>query len=351
MANAMNCIFERKTDPSEGAFNLLVPKGWLMEGGILRANLMMERISAQNMEAKVDFSVKRDSQGSVMIRWCPEVKYCDPRWTITGQMGWMQPGGNYQGMIVWPLQPANQFLAQMMFAWAHPQAQNAQLLTQQVATELLQKHQRQALQNGVQFQYDAATITYTYSEFGVQYKEQATTVIENMGQLGAGMWSNKESYYMRAPLAEFDDWLPVLTTIYQSVVVNRQWAAQEMQRQGILMGSFREAQQAEQYRARKALETQQYLQQVGREINEHHSLTQAEIRNDQYLIMTNQEEYINPITNEVDLGSNQWNYRWVNPNGDVFYSNSEGDNPNDLGGGVLDRRDWQRTPIRPRFPQ
>jgi hypothetical protein len=31
-----------------------------------------------------------------------------------------------------------------------------------------------------------------------------------------------------------------------------------------------------------------------------------------FLTLTEQEEYVNPYTNEVEVGSNQWKYRWVN---------------------------------------
>jgi hypothetical protein len=334
-------------DRTEGAFSVLVPEGWQTVGGIVRSDLMTNRVSAQNIEAKIDFSVQQDPAGSVQVRWCPEIKYCDGRWL----MGMFPPGSNYSGMLVWPLQPPAQFLAQIMFPWAHPRAQGAQMINQQPIPELLQGHLDRARQNGVPFQYDGAAITCTYQEDGVVYQEWAATVIENMGQLGAGMWSNKATHYMRAPAADFAPWFSLLTMIYRSVEINPNWLMQEQQRQGILTNSYRQAQQAEQYRAQKALETQRYIQQVQREIAEHHSRTQAEIRNDQYLTMTNQEEYLNPITGQQDLGSNQWNYRWVNPNGDVFYSDHEGDDPNSLDGGVLSRSDWQRTPVRPRFPQ
>ena len=33
----------------------------------------------RSIAAKVDFAVKRDAAGTVMIRWVPEIKYCDTR--------------------------------------------------------------------------------------------------------------------------------------------------------------------------------------------------------------------------------------------------------------------------------
>ena len=49
------------------------------------------------------------------------------------------------------------------------------------------------------------------------------------------------------------------------------------------------------------------------------------------------------------MGSNQWKHRWVNESGDVIYTDREDYDPNtDV---HLNRSDYKRTPIRPRFPQ
>jgi hypothetical protein len=64
----------RAPEPNEGAFTVLVPEGWLVEGGIMRTNLMNQVVDAQSTEAKLDLTVKRDPAATVAIRWCPEIK-------------------------------------------------------------------------------------------------------------------------------------------------------------------------------------------------------------------------------------------------------------------------------------
>jgi hypothetical protein len=345
MLDPKSPVFQRKADSSQNAFTVLAPQDWQMAGGMQRFNPNTDRLSAQNVEAKIDFAVKSDAAGTVMMRWCPEIKYCDGRWWN----GMLAPGSNYNGMPVYPIVPAVQFLTQIMFAWAHPQAQGAQLLEQKPVPEALERYQNFALQNGLSFQYDAAEVIYSYTEGGVQYKEQAATVIENMGQAGMGMWSNKGSLYLRAPAAEYDTWLPVLNAIAHSFRFNMAWLEEEHQVQAVLSRSMMEAHQAERYRAQQARETRDYIHQVQTEIREHRSQTQAEIRHDEYLALRGQDEYVNPIGGEIDQDSNEWSHRWVTPGGDVYFSNNEDDNPNNIvGGGVLDRTDWQRTPARPR---
>lgn len=343
-------IFRRQSDPSENAFTISIPQGWLVEGGIQRADHMRQLVSAQTIEAKVDFAVKRDPHGSVMIRWCPEIKYADVSGMPGGVIGFFPPGSNYQGMIVSPVIPAVPFLAQVVFPWAHPAAVQARLVDQEPLPDQVQLRLKQQAATGLpwQFAFDAAQVTFEYEEQGVRYLERATVVIESRGPQFAGAWSNRETLFWRAPAGEMDRWEPVLHHIRESVVPNPEWQAQEQLSQQVLMQSFRNAQEADRARAQARLDTQHYVQQVAREIAEHHERTQAEIRNDHYLLMTNQEEFVNPYSGKVDLGSNQWRQRWVSADGDELYTDDDSFDPNTPG--VLDRRDWRRTPVRPRFP-
>ena len=338
-------IFERKSELRENAFTLQVPQGWLLEGGIQRANHMVEQVTAQTIEAKADFAVKKDAQGSVMLRFCPEMKYADPRYL----MGYFPTGSNYGGRIVCPLMPAQQFLAQIYFPWAHPQASQAQMVSAQPWEDTAVDFRQRAQKQGLPFAYEGVEVVFSYSEGGVDYKEKAYTVIENTGQAIMGQWSNKNTWYMRAPVGEYDAWEPTLRHIQRSTKFNTEWLAQEMAMQEFLTGAFKQALQADQMRAQRARELQQYLQQVDREILEHRRQTFDEIRNDNYLTLTSQEEYVNPYTNEIDTGSNEYNYRWVTPSGDEYYTNEEFVNPNN-DGGALNRQDWKPTPIRPRKP-
>jgi len=343
--------FQRRTEPNEGAFSLSVPSGWLMEGGISRANLMHQVIDAQSIEAKLDLTVKQDATGSVLIRWCPEIKYCDVRMSPAGMMGMFPPGSNYQGMLVYPLMSAQDFLIQFVFPWAHPQASQVQVVAQQSEPLLVQRYRSRMAALGLpaNFSYDGGIVTFSYVENGVRYEEKGLAVIENMGPMAGGMWSNKDTIIGRAPEGELEVWEPILRHILESVKISHQWLAQEIVNQEFLSRSFLTAQQASMARDRRMLEIQQQLQDMDRQIVEHRQRTNAEIQNDAYLTMMEQEEYVNPYSGEPELGSNQWKYRWVTEGGEEYYTDNEDNDPNVSS--ALNRSDWKRTPVRPRFPQ
>jgi hypothetical protein len=348
---ANTTVFQRMVEPNEGAFCILVPQGWQVEGGILRVDPMMQTQSAQSIAAKVDFTVKRDEAGSVMIRWLPDVLYCDMRMSPAGQMGLFPPGSNYQGMPVYPLVPAQDFLTHMVFPQIHPWAEEVRVVEQRNLPQIAQSYQQRlaGLPFPAGFSYDAGVVAFSYGEGGTCYLEKAFTVIENMGPMAGGMWGNKETLLLRAPAEQFERWQPVLSHVQRSIELNSEWIAQEIEGQIWRSGIFRQVQQASIARDRKMLEIQHQIQEIDRQMVEHQQRTNAEIQNDAFLTLMEQEEYLNPYTQEVEVGSNQWDYRWVTADGDELYTDEQDIDPNV--DGCLNRSDWQHTPVRPRFPQ
>lgn len=330
-------IFRRQSEPRENAFSILVPHGWQTEGGIFRVDPTAQGGAAQSIAAKLDFAVKKDRQGSVMIRWLPDVLFFDMRHSPAGQMGLFPPGSNYNGMTVYPLMSALQFISQVAFPYAHPGVSGVEIVEQKPLPGLAEKYQQRvrAVMPQLTFSYDAGIVTVTYRENGINYKEKIFAVIENWGQLGAGMWGNKETFFIRAPVNEFADWEPVFSVIQNSVIINRQWLAGEIRGQ-ILRGKI-------------MINTQREIQRIDREIVEHRQKTNAEIHNDMFLTLTDQEEYVNPFTGEVEIGSNQWRFRWENEGGDIIYTNDPNYDPRtDVN---LNRTDFKLTPVRKRFPR
>ncbi len=298
-------VFQRVQEPRENAFSLLIPKGWLVEGGIIRVDPLAQGGPAQSIAAKLDFAVKKDLAGTVMTRRLPDMLYFDARRTPAGQMGMFPPGSNYNGMTVYPLMSALEFISNIAFPYAHPQASGVQVTEQRPMPKLAQKFQQvaQTVAPMIDFSYDVTIITITYQEGSIRYKEKMFCVIENWGQAGAGMWGNKEIFFIRALQNEYDQWEPVFSIMQNSVILNPRWLAREIQGQ-IKRGEI-------------AARTQAEVQKIEREITSHKQKTNAEINNDMFLTLNDHEEYVNPCANEGEMGSKQWKHRWVNESRDV----------------------------------
>jgi hypothetical protein len=329
-------VFQRKNEPRENAFSLLVPKGWQLQGGIYRIDPLTQGGPSQSIVAKLDFAVKKDDNGSIMIRWLPDILYFDARYSPAGQMGLFPEGSNYQGMTVYNLMSPESFISRIAFPYAHPNAQNVVVVETKNLTNVANNYSQRVKQAMpyATMSYSAAIVKLTYNENGNQYDEIMFSIIENWGQLGAGMWGNKETFLVRAPKDELKNWEGLFSVIQNSVKINLQWLVGEIKGQAI--------------RGEIAVNTQKEIERIGREITSHRAKTNTEINNDMFLTLTEQEEYVNPYTNEIEVGTNQWQHRWVNESGDVIYTDNESYDPNvDIN---LNRSDFKRSKIRKRFP-
>lgn len=329
-------MFNRKNEPNENAFSILVPKGWKIEGGIFRVNPTTQGGPAQSIAAKIDFAVKKDKKGSVMIRWLPDMLYFDVRNTPAGQMGMFPEGSNYQGMTVSYIKSAENFIREIAFPYAHPKADNIRIVERKKLPGVINNYSKRVkqLMPFTTMSYDAAIIKFRYDENGDRYEESIVSLIEDWGRLGAGMWGNKETFLIRTPVGQFKEYAPVFSVIQNSVKINLQWIIGEVKGQAT--------------RGRIAINTQKEIQRIGKEIAEQRKKTNAEINNDIFLTLTEQEEYVNPYTKEIEVGSNQWKYRWENESGDIIYTNDENYNPTtDIN---INRNDYKKSKVRKRFP-
>ena len=313
----------RHVEPKEGAFTVLLPEGWIFDGGVVRLNPASGPMNS--VGAKIEFAEKKDSAGTVMMHWLPNISYKDPR-LVPG----FQVGSNYMGMIVVPLMDAQSFLAQFVFPRQRPQVQHVEVVDHKPLSKLAQEYQQKA-GPGLSRRFDAAMLTVTYDEGGVHYKEQMAAVIELI-EGPTGWWTNHDTLMVRAPAAEFERMRPLFSAIQESIEGNPQWVAAEN----------RGAAQ----RAHNALDTQRQLQEQQHQIVENRRKANAEIRHEHWLDITGQEEYVNPHTGKVELESNQWKNRWQSSNGDVVLSNDPNYDPNFDPSAA--HTDYKRSGVRPR---
>ena len=325
-SNAAAAVYlHRWVEPKEGACTILLPEGWTAEGGVVRID---PRLGPTNsVGAKIDITVKKDAAGSVAIHWLPNFTYKDPRYLI----GNFPVGTNYMGSMVYPLQDPQSFLWQFAFRLKRPQAQNAKVVERKPLPDLARQYQQHAAASNMH--YEAGALSLEYDENGTHYREEMKAVIENVAGQGLGMWTNHESMTVRAPAAEFARAEPLIALIVGSLRGNPQWVAGENRGAAI--------------RAHNALEAQRYLQEQRHQLVERQRETNAEARHSSWLFLTGQDDYVNPHTGEVEQGSNQYKYRWVNSGGDVIYSDNQDYDPT-RDTKLRGRSDYQLSPLRPR---
>jgi hypothetical protein len=305
-------IFERINEPNEKAFSILKPAGWIAEGGIIRLDPTVMGGAGNSIEAKLDFTLKKDQAGTVMIHWLPDMYYADLRGSYAE--GMFPAGSNYNGMTVIPKMPARQFATEGIIRWTRGNVSNLVIKENKPAPKVIEIIKQSDAYLGMNFVYDAVILDYTYNENGVEYYERLLTVVQDLGPAFAGMWKNRNTIIVRSPLAEFNKWEPIFSEINGSPVLNLKWLEGEVRGQ-IQRGEI-------------AAQTIQEINRIDQEIQQGHIKTNSEINNEMYLNLTGQEDYMNPYTNQAERGSNQWNYRWVNEQGGIIYTDDMNYNPN-----------------------
>ena len=325
--------FTRVSEPREGAFTILVPRGWQVVGGIYRVNAATAGGPLNAMEAKCDLLFKSDTRGTVAFRILPDIIYGHAG--IGG--GFWAPGSNCQGAVVRQFENAPTHVTSV-FSMLHGGTLSPNVLKLvRLPGEIRSMERGLAYTNQLfaqiglshmTFQCDAAGGVFEYTENGVRFREIILAGVVDMR--AALTWKNTRTLAFRAPAAEFDKWRPVMDIMRFSIQFNPKWVLGEMEGQ-------RE-------RADIVMRVQDEIRRIDREIVQNTTINREEIMNDNYLVLTGQEEYVNPHTNEIETDTDAYRYRWTTSGGDVYYTNKEEENPNIF----MQRTDYELTPIRKR---
>ena len=323
--------FKKVQEPNERAFEVLVPKGWQTKGGIFRLNPSQIGGAGNAIAAKYDFAVYNNDSAEVQIRWLPDYLFIDMQ--NSPARPYFPDGSINNGMEVKQKTDPVDFIMQVAIPYAHPGIQNLRRTGQKDLDGLARAYNEFSTKTGLlNLSYSAAKVDIEYLENGNEYEETIVVVIEDWGQPGAGLWGNKGSMFIRAPKGKLKDWAPILETIHASVKINIPWLIEEIKGQQVRGSEF--------------IKVQQQIQNIDKEIAAHRQKTNYEIQNDMYLTLTEQEEYINPYTGEIEIGTNRWYHRWQNDLGEIIYTNNEDYDPNSDPG--LNVSGFRRSKIRKR---
>jgi len=324
--------FERKNEPKEQAFSLLVPRGWRVEGGIFRVNPLQAGGPLNSIEAKCDLLLQ-SPDGSVSFHILPDIVYAH----VGIGAGLFPPGSAYQGAEVRQMVDARTFLTGI-FTGSHPAASGAKTVKlTHLPGEKKSLDQGLAYTNqllaqiglaGQSYQSDAAGGVFEYMEQGVAFREVWLTGIIN--QPAALTWKNTRTLAFRAPAKNFDQWRPVMDVIRFSIRFNPQWILKEAEGQ--------------QQRVDFVMKIYAEIRRIDQEIIQKTTINREEIMNDNFLVLTEQEEYVNPHNGQIEVDTDAFRFRWVTPGGDTYFTNREDEDPNLF----LQRTDYKRSAVRKR---
>jgi hypothetical protein len=294
-------VFRPYQDRTQGAFTLLVCRGWQVKGGVTR--------QPGSSRTRIDVTVRRGPGGEVMVRWYPRLKFHDP-----GNGDRSRP----RGTVRRPLSDPHAFNLEFLLPRLHPRAVILRRYPAQKLPGLARVFaQTSAHRDRATFQ--AGRTIVTYREGGRVYYEVIITVIRAIRPAGGRtgvLWDNPATLIVRTPLRRINKWQGVLAETLRSFRPTRRWLAR---------------------RGRRG-------RSIDRLMAGHQSRIDALVRQYMYRYRTFQGAYVNPYTRRVEIGSVLWRVRWVSPGGRVIYTNDRGYDPNR--DRQLPGRRWKRSAAR-----
>ncbi|MBI2297928.1 MAG: hypothetical protein HYU66_03065, partial [Armatimonadetes bacterium] len=294
---------EPRREAREQAFTILVPKGWALDGGVLR--LPAQTYGARNAaSANIDVSL-HDPQGRAMLWSYPMLVYCDA--SATGTAAQFPVGTICDGAISLMKMDPGAYVSQVLFTKLRPKAQNAKLVDQTELPDLASIQENIDQMMGMEgFTVTAAMHTVEYDEDGVHYRERLLAVVDDSGPAGNGIWRVTQAVGMRAPAADFDRLSAVLGASWISLQWNPAWRDREMRQTFQNLGVQVPAGDLEHL----AVLDQDATVNTADEI---------------FLALFDEAPgvYSDPFGKDDDaeiMGSSYWQRRWQAPTGEVIYS-------------------------------
>lgn len=218
-------------EPGEGAFECIVPQGWMVKGGV----------NHQTGTPVIEFYAQRDAQGLVLA--------AQTNTTWTYQEGMMGMFGGFPGAQMQKYLPAPQYCLQSLAPGLAKQYPGLQVENVQERPEWIPMLAQETARGGMDpngCEFSGATLTVGYDSGGRRIRQRNNVTVTRFGTpMGMMMgqppiWMACLLSFFRAPADEFDQQEPTLLGILNSLRVNPAWQESYLaaSRQYVAMGQM-----------------------------------------------------------------------------------------------------------------
>jgi len=323
-------VFRPFVEPRERAFTVLVPQGWQARGGLFHVDPTAMGGPANSIMPKCDLVVA-SPDGAAYVHFLPSWSFADfsrnPQAMGTAML--FPPGRLYAGMVVRPKPDVTTFLRQL-FAERHPGASGVVVRHVVPLPDVVREYLR-VTSPGPMASCEAGAVILDYVEGGTKFTEAIWTVLVDT-RVAALSWGNDRTGAMRAPASRVAELRPVLDTVRLSVRLDEGWLARLAQAAG--------------QRGATAADVMRRLQEIDAQMNAASAANRQAIQHENYLLLTQQDEYRNPFTGATEVGTSAYRRRWQTAAGALLLTDDEAYDPNQ--DQTMPRTTWRVAAPRPR---
>ena len=161
-------LLEKIYEPNEKAFTILKPRNWIAEGGIIRWDPMASGGAANAIEAKIDFSLKNDQKGTILIHWIPDIYYVDVSGSYAASM--FPEGSNYNGMPVLHKMDAGTYIKQYLAPYYNQGVSGFRIVNERQLPDIEQLCYDTDWIKEMGCRYSSAVVEYEYIENAIHFR-------------------------------------------------------------------------------------------------------------------------------------------------------------------------------------
>ena len=285
----------------QGAFTLLIPKGWSTEGGMVPSGVPWNVVDL--VESNIVFRVT-SPDGRSFFGWYPRFYFQDPQAIMQAGMGVMQvqTGGVLNGCWLYPYMSLSQYVETIVLGqFAASELSSARLVGDVVdAPEL-----RPFLPRGAS-QAQCGSQMFTAVRNGQPVTGRIYAI---MYSLGSGLWSTVGTFGLVAPSEEWSEHEPLMELCLRTFRLDPQWVAR------VSAATRRRGQQYN--------DVLRQMHSIDAEIHAHQSQTRSDINTEVYKVLTEQMETYDPET-----GTMHWmpmyDSAWTDGKGNYILTDHDG---------------------------
>ena len=282
-------------EPHQGAFSILIPKGWNAEGGMISSGVPWNVVDL--VENNIRFRVTSPDKKS-FFGWYPRFYFQDPAIIAQSSMGMLQkmPGEVLNGVWLYPYMNIEQYVQTIVFGqFAVNEFENPRILgNAQPAPELAPWVPKNVTH------YHAGYINFECTINQVPMFGRIYTILYNIENT---LWSTVGTWGLVAPKSRWDEEERVMEFCVRSFRLDPQWVER--------------AATAQRQRGQQYNEVIRYMNQVDQDIQANRAKTNSDIMHENYKVLTGKIETRDPNNGNIKYLP-AYNHAYTDGQGNYF---------------------------------
>jgi len=288
------------TEAHQGAFHLLLPKGWPAEGGMLPSGVEWNLVDL--VETNIRFRAT-SPDGQSFFGWYPRFYFQDPAALARSSGGVLQPqpGQALNGCWLFPFMNVGQYVQRIVFGhFSAQEFQNPRIIGGPVPAPELK-----AWVPSVASRADCGYVNFECTVRGVPMIGRIYAILYDLQGV---IWSTVGTFGWVAPRTRWQQDERLMELCLRSFRLDPQWAQR--------------AAAASRQRAAKYHQVIQDMSRIDAEITRNRSQTRSDIQEEAYKVLTGQIETYDPQTGKQKYLP-MYNHAWTDGRGNYFLRDTD----------------------------